>query len=239
MRRFSGTATLVAVLALPPVLAGQEAGYKGSLPRRAKSASLSPNKERRKLWEPWKRLNECCGWRSNFFVPMETICDTDMDVTWLKLGTDFIAMLRVQNVGKDSVQLPWLLDPQSLERPGPNGKYEYSDGSFIPSIRPGASFSSFQVPVRLYGSNDDPDSWISLEPGHWLELRVKLLLSCETALLGCKDLASGDLGVGFVRTESRHSVEYRKCSTASGSERRRYVASQVLVRDLDVSGARP
>ena len=238
MRRFPGTAILVTVLAAARVLAGQEAGYKDLSreepnPLRHLKAHTDPSCGNVGGGSASSSVGDPPAW-----YPLKLSID-DLGVGTLTLGTEFTAMVRVQNVGKESVQLPWLLDPQLFERPDQEGKYEYFDVSLLLTISQGKSSSHFLVPVRLYGSKSNPDSLVEVKPSEWLQLRTKIPLNCDGALFGCKDLLSGPANVNFAWNESRKTVAYQKCSIAGGSERGRYLTSEVLVRDIDASRVRP
>jgi hypothetical protein len=236
MKRSLGTATLT-VLMLVSALAGQE-GYKdlsqeAPNPLRYLKFHSAPSCANRGGGSASGSAGDPAPW-----YPLK-LSMIDMDVNVLRLGSEFTAMLQLQNVGKDLVRLPWLLDAQALEQPDQNGNYEYSEVALSLTVSQGKYSTHFQVPVRLYGSNSNPESWIDLHPGSRLQVRVKIPLNCASALFGCKSLIAGPAQAIFAWTESKVNVAYQECSIASGSERGRYVSSEVLVRDIDVSNVRP
>jgi hypothetical protein len=99
----------------------------------------------------------------------------------LQIGKDFIATVRLKNGGRKPVSIPWTMDGEQVERVSPDGgeeQYEVADISFR------LESSHERLPIfldsegALFAQPENHESYLALEPGAWVELRVKASVNC-------------------------------------------------------------
>jgi hypothetical protein len=100
----------------------------------------------------------------------------------LEIGGEFGSTVRLKNVGTTSVLVPSAADGERVLRPSVDGteeKYEVGDISFRL-----ATGKSHGIPVylnsagALFANPDDKASYIALEPGKWLEIKLHVRVEC-------------------------------------------------------------
>lgn len=100
----------------------------------------------------------------------------------LEIGGDFTATLRLKNIGTQPVLVPSVADGEQLASASADAteeKYEVGDVSFRL-----LSGKSRRIPTflssrgALFANPDDHRSYLSLEPGSWLELKLKGTVEC-------------------------------------------------------------
>lgn len=100
----------------------------------------------------------------------------------LEIGSDFNASLRLKNVGTKPVLVPSIADGERVVRKSADGteeKYEVGDISF--RLLTGKTNG---IPVYLESSGalfadpDDKSSYISLQPGNWLVMKLHARVEC-------------------------------------------------------------
>lgn len=100
----------------------------------------------------------------------------------LEIGNDFNANVRLKNIGTESVLVPSIANGEQVLR-SPAGateeKYEVGDISF--RLTTG---SSHGIPIylnsagALFADPDDKASYLALEPGKWLEIKLHARVEC-------------------------------------------------------------
>jgi hypothetical protein len=100
----------------------------------------------------------------------------------LEIGNDFNATVRLKNVGAKAVLVPSAADGERALRTSADGteeKYEVGDISF--RVMTGKQHG---IPVylnsagALFADPDDKSSYLSLEPGNWLEIKLHARVEC-------------------------------------------------------------
>jgi hypothetical protein len=106
---------------------------------------------------------------------------THLAPSQLHVGDEFVSTLRLENVGTAPVLIPWQSDGEKVTRISPDGseeKYEVADISFRLATGNKRTAMPLQSEGALFAHPDDPASYISLAPGHWLELKLKGTVVC-------------------------------------------------------------
>ncbi|HUK46821.1 MAG TPA: hypothetical protein VLW06_04480 [Terriglobales bacterium] len=100
----------------------------------------------------------------------------------LEIGNDFNASVRLKNIGSTPVLLPAAADGERVVRTSADGteeKYEVGDVSF--RLLTG---KERKIPVylnsagALFADPDDKSSYLSLDPGKWLEMKLHARVEC-------------------------------------------------------------
>jgi hypothetical protein len=100
----------------------------------------------------------------------------------LEIGNDFNATVRLKNVGTKAVPLPAAADGERVLHTSADGTeetYEVGDISF--RVLTGKSHG---IPVylnsagALFANPDDKASYVALEPGKWLEIKLHARVEC-------------------------------------------------------------
>src|SRR5690348_13561451 len=92
---------------------------------------------------------------------------TDLDTTRLRTGDTITALLHLENIGKDTLRLPWNVDAELMERPDDKGEFRYSEIGVYAALTQQGHQAYFYAPVRLYGAPDVSGSMLELQQGNW------------------------------------------------------------------------
>ena len=100
----------------------------------------------------------------------------------LEIGNDFTAKVRLKNVGSKPLLIPQIPDGEKVVRTSADRteeEYEAGDITFRLATDP-----KHAMPViltsggALFANPDDPDSYVALQPGTWLELKLSGTVEC-------------------------------------------------------------
>jgi hypothetical protein len=146
----------------------------------------------------------------------------------LHIGEDFTATVRLKNIGSAEILVPWQPDGERVVRVSPDGKeemYEVADVTF--RLKTGAKHRApmfLESAGALFAHPDDEASYVKLDPGRWVDVKLKGVLTC--GLPECPDDAVPDdhavLTAWWYQRILTHKVE--GCSEDHGSS---------VVRQLD------
>jgi hypothetical protein len=224
--------TLIAVLALTPLCLAQEIGS-----RDLTLAWEAPNDH---LPSP---LSAACPTVNSTISPgvqskqpaAKNLDDKSLEFTIaevtppeLHIGDDFTATVRLKNIGSAEILLPWQPDGERVVRVSPDGKeemYEVADVTF--RLKTGAKHRApmfLESAGALFAHPEDEASYIKLDPGRWVDVKLKGVLTC--GLPECPDDAVPDdhavLTAWWYQRILTHKVE--GCNEDHGSS---------VVRQLD------
>lgn len=100
----------------------------------------------------------------------------------LEIGNDFNASVRLKNIGTTSVLVPSVADGEQAQHPTPNAseeKYEVGDISFrLTTGKPHGIPIYLNSAGALFANPDDKASYLALEPGKWLEIKLHARVEC-------------------------------------------------------------
>jgi hypothetical protein len=99
----------------------------------------------------------------------------------LHVGEEFIATVRLKNIGTAPLSIPWQPDGEKVVRVSSDGteeKYEVADVSFRLTTAKRRAPTPLQSEGALFAHPDDRSTYIDLEPGHWLEIKLKGTVAC-------------------------------------------------------------
>jgi hypothetical protein len=134
----------------------------------------------------------------------------------VQIGGEMIASLRLRNVGYRPASVPWITDPDRIELPDAGGYFRYSESRIVANITSEAGGGAyFFMAVRLYGAEEIPGSLQEIRPGEYVELKIKLVLDCETDQLHCRSLRAGPAKLSFTWINLELSDTYKKCGIES------------------------
>jgi hypothetical protein len=112
----------------------------------------------------------------------------------LHIGDDFTATVRLKNIGSAEILVPWQPDGERVVRVSPDGKeemYEVADVTF--RLKTGAKNRTsmfLESAGALFAHPDDEASYIKLDPGRWVDIKLKGVVAC--GLPECPDDAVPD-----------------------------------------------
>lgn len=100
----------------------------------------------------------------------------------LEIGNDFNATVRLKNVATTPVLVPSIADGEQVLRSSSGAteeKYEVGDISFrLTTGKPRAIPIYLNSAGALFANPDDKASYLSLEPGKWLEIKLHARVEC-------------------------------------------------------------
>lgn len=105
-----------------------------------------------------------------------------IDSARLEIGGDFLATVRLKNIGSQPVLVPSVADGEQLAPASADAteeRYEVGDISF--RLLTGKSRG---IPIflssrgALFANPDDRSSYLSLAPGNWLEMKLRITVEC-------------------------------------------------------------
>jgi hypothetical protein len=100
----------------------------------------------------------------------------------LEIGNDFSASVRLKNIGTTSVLVPSVADGEQVLRSSADAteeKYEVGDISFrLTTGNPHGIPIYLNSAGALFANPDDKASYVALEPGKWLEIKLHARVEC-------------------------------------------------------------
>ncbi|MGH9516985.1 MAG: hypothetical protein ACRD3P_15050 [Terriglobales bacterium] len=109
-----------------------------------------------------------------------TIVDTSP--AKLEIGNDFNATVRLKNIGTTPVLVPSVADGEQVLRSVANAheeKYEVADISFrLTTGMPHSIPIYLNTAGALFANPDDKASYLALQPGKWLEIKLHARVEC-------------------------------------------------------------
>jgi hypothetical protein len=100
----------------------------------------------------------------------------------LEIGNDFNASVRLKNIGTTQVLVPAIADGEQVLRSSANAteeKYEVGDISFrLMTGNPHGIPIYLDSAGALFANPDDKASYLALEPGKWLEIKLHARVEC-------------------------------------------------------------
>ncbi len=146
----------------------------------------------------------------------------------LRIGGDFTGTVRLKNTGTSAVRIPWQPDGEKAARVSEDGteeKYEVADVNFrLGSAQKGAPLP-LQSEGALFAYPDDPAAYIEIEPGHWVDIKMKGTVVCglENCLGDVKADDHAILTAWWYQRILRHRV--KDCTEDHGSYKVRQLDS--------------
>lgn len=141
----------------------QEAGYKDL-------AEI----ELREAKEPIGGGGGSCSFSSHEPAPTTSLNITliSVDQTRYVMGDDVESVVKLTNVGKGPVLLPWDPHTADFEEKALDGDYRYVDISMLLELSDGRE-KNLIAGWHLLGSPDVAGSLLELQPGSWVQVRAK------------------------------------------------------------------
>lgn len=100
----------------------------------------------------------------------------------LEIGNDFNATVRLKNIGTAPVLVPSIADgEQVLRSPASSTEEKYEVGDISFRLATGKSHSApfyLNTAGALFANPDDKASYVALEPGKWLEIKLHARVEC-------------------------------------------------------------
>lgn len=100
----------------------------------------------------------------------------------LEIGNDFNAKVQLKNVSDAEVLIPSMADGEQVLRSSADTgeeKYEVGDVSFrLTTGKPGSIPIYLNSAGALFANPDDKASYVALDPGKWLEIKVHARVEC-------------------------------------------------------------
>ncbi|MGA8212241.1 MAG: hypothetical protein WB799_01510 [Candidatus Sulfotelmatobacter sp.] len=156
------------------VLLGTLAFSQLAIAQQIGSLDLTTATKKDRLREPKGVGSGSCGWVDHADYPEVAISLTSLDRTQYALGEDVMFEVKIQNVGKDPVVLPWAEDVADFEPQDPTAQYSYRTGTL--SLQIGNGKENFLIFSSFYGSTERPESLKVLRAGEWVIVRSRTQL---------------------------------------------------------------
>jgi hypothetical protein len=155
--------------------------------------------------------------------------------TELAIDGEVNVALRLSNMGRESALVPWFTDPEQIELPDDNGRFEFSQIDLRADIsQEGGRSAHISIPVHLYGTRKVPGSLQEIRPGEYVEIGVKLVLDSKNEELRFRSLKTGPARLSFSWTEWDSRVVYERCNIQTRHLRIRQLTSDAT--DMSVVG---
>jgi hypothetical protein len=115
-----------------------------------------------------------CGGGAGFTPNNEiTIALVSLDKAWYSLGEEVTYEVKVQNSGKEPIEIPWTPHSGDLEPTETSKSYTFLHTAVSLSFTDPDSNRSFSVYANSYGSSELPGSTRKLLPGEWIFVRAR------------------------------------------------------------------
>jgi hypothetical protein len=163
----------------------------------------------------------------------------------LVIGNDFTAKVQLKSIGTQAVLVPSFTDGERVLRVSADSsaeKYEVGDVSF--RLMTG---KDHHTPIflnsagALFANPDDPSSYLPLEPGNWLEVKVEGTVECglEDCLGDIRPDNKGVLTAWWYQRVLSHKID--GCNETHGSAKVREASSApfaVVIRNPPAKAAK-
>jgi hypothetical protein len=156
---------LLGTLAFSQLAIGQQVG----------SLDLTTIIAKDRLREPEGVGGGSCGWGDHAEYPEVAVSLTSLDRSQYALGEEVTFEVKVQNVGRYPVVLPWSGDLADFEPQDPTVVYSYREGTI--SLRIGSAEENFLIFSSFYGSTERPESLKILRTEEWVTVRGRTRLA--------------------------------------------------------------
>ncbi len=115
-----------------------------------------------------------CGGGGGFTSNIEiTITLVSLDKVSYSLGEEVTYEVKIQNSGKETVEIPWTPHSGDLEPADASKSYTYLHAAISLNFTEPDSNRSFSVYANSYGSSELPGSTRQLLPGEWIFVRAR------------------------------------------------------------------
>lgn len=117
-----------------------------------------------------------CGFSSHEPAPTTSLNITliSVDQTRYVMGDDVESVVKLTNVGKGPVLLPWDPHTADFEERALDGDYRYVGISMLLELSDGwGKGKELMAAWHLFGSPDVAGSLLELQPGNWVQVRAK------------------------------------------------------------------
>lgn len=128
---------------------------------------------RERIRAPHSVGSECGGVEG--FIPhnQSTLTLVNLDKTSYSLGEEVNYEVKIQNSGKEPIEMPWTPHLADLEPVDSSQSYTYLHAAVSLSFTEPISNRSFSVYANSYGSSDVPGTIRKLLPGEWIFVRAR------------------------------------------------------------------
>ncbi len=129
------------------------------------------------------------------------------------LGSEVEGEVQLKNTGEHPIQIPWSLDPNTIDKGQDSGRLEWNEGSINMSLAPGESLESLSWP--LFGSRSSEGSELSIQPGEWVTLIVKFKVALRFPIPGRSlPKGKGELVAQWEQADRTKAV--KNCAVTTG-----------------------
>ena len=119
-------------------------------------------------------LSGGCGGREGFEPSLETsITLVHLDKTSYSMGEEVTYEVKIQNSGRETVEIPWTPHLGDLEPADSSQSYTYLHAAVSLNFTEPDSHRSFSIYANSYGASDMPGSTRKLLPGEWVFVRAR------------------------------------------------------------------
>lgn len=120
-----------------------------------------------------------CGVGTGFEPSIETsITLVNLDKTLYSLGDEVTYEVKIQNTGKEPVEIPWTPHLGDLEPAEPSQSYTYLHAAISLAFTEPNANRSFSIYANSYGSSDVAGTTRKLLPGEWVFVRARQIVEC-------------------------------------------------------------
>ena len=128
---------------------------------------------RERVRPPQLMGGECSGGSRSNADPEATVTLVSLDKSSYVMGEEVTFEVKVQNTGKENIEIPWAAHSADIEPSDATETYSYLNGMFYLNFKDPISERSFGIFRNSYGSASVPVSLRTLKPGEWVSVRVR------------------------------------------------------------------
>jgi len=162
------------------------------------------------------------------FVLSPTEGPRDIDVTIVKLSNENPALesevkgeVQLKNSGEYPIQIPWSLDPNTINKGQDSGHLEWEEASVNVALTPHDSLEVLNSP--LFGSRFSEGSDLTIQPGEWVTLIIKFRVALKfrvppQSTTPGQSLPKGKAKAGLLVQweQARRTRDIRNCAVTTG-----------------------
>jgi len=119
-------------------------------------------------------VGSVCGGGSGFTPNIEiSVAVVSLDKASYSLGEEVAYEVKIQNSGKEPIEIPWTPHLGDLEPTESSQSYTFLHGAVSLTFTEADSNRSFSIYANSYGSSEIPGSLRKLLPGEWIFVRAR------------------------------------------------------------------
>jgi hypothetical protein len=129
------------------------------------------------------------------------------------LGSEVEGDVQLRNSGEYPIQIPWSLDPNTIDKGQDFGHLEWNEGSINVTLMDGEPLEGLSLP--LFGSSFSEGSELTIQPGEWVTLIIKFRVAPRFPIPG-RSLPKGEEALLVEWEQADRTRVVRNCALTTG-----------------------